>query len=388
MTKRILVAAALAGLASVVLPSSSKAACCVAYDYNDAHKNTNQIISQLTERINAMQLAIIEAMRLGTGQLSGNLKEQIGANSNVANVQDDRAVTGRVEQARLAAIKGAASGASSCNVITGARNGGQLSNAAAAFRKSLSSDTVNWDLGAVDALPSAQGSDLAVRARLKRHCSLYANQDDVRSGLCEAAASGDLQNASVDVSKSLFYQADGSSSVTLDQQRLDAAKTFMLTAIAPRPLGGMLPKEAQTPGGQEKASNRQAAAARTSIAVDTVNDILARRAPTGNGAVLQWAQSTASQISGYQANFQNGISWMDWMDVRAKGWYLNPNWGVATDTQGYEQTIKDIAMINAFQAYLGWEQYQQTQRTNLILATILAIQSENSRNPAQISGSR
>jgi hypothetical protein len=361
--------------------SAAQAACCVAYDYNDAKQNTNQIISQLSERINAMQLAIIEAMRLGTGQLSGNSKEQIGAQSNMANVNDDRRVVGNIEMARFNAIKGAASGASSCNVMTGARAGSALGASAASLSAALSSDTTAWDLGSTDQMPSSQGRDVAIQKRLSRHCALYSNQDDVRSGLCSSAAGSDMQNASIDVGKSLFYNQAGSESTSLGSQRVEAAKTFLINAIAPNPQGGMLPKEATSASGREKAAQRQASAARLSIASNTVSDILAKRTAMPNSEVQGWAQSLASQISGYNANYSEGVSWHDWMDVRASGWYRNANWGVAMNNS-YEQAIKDGVMIQSFQAYLAWETYKLIERQNLMLATMLSIQTESSRNIA------
>ena len=106
---------ALAVTATVdVRPAEAQARCCVQfYDHQNADGNRDQIIDSFTKQINAMQLAIIEAMRLGTGQLTGNLREQSTARANMADVQDDRNVVGNIERARLDAIREAASGASS-----------------------------------------------------------------------------------------------------------------------------------------------------------------------------------------------------------------------------------------------------------------------------------
>ncbi len=383
MFRRTLAIAAGITLGSLAYSTSARAACCTAYDYNDSGSNTKQIISQLSERINAMQLAIIEAMRLGTGQLSGNSKEQIGAQSNMANVNDDRRVVGNVEMARFNAIKGAASGASSCNVITGSRAGSALGASAASLGAALSADTTSWDLGSADGMPSAQGRDVAIAKRLSRHCSLYANQDDKRSGLCSTVASADMQNASIDVGKSLFYTPSGSDSYSLDQQRAEAAKTFLINAIAPNPQGGMLANEATSAAGREKAAQRHASASRLSIASHAAGGILARNTQVQNSEVQQWAQGLASQISGYQANYSNGVSWHDWMDVRASGWYRNSSWGVAMNNS-YEQAIKDGVMIQSFQAYLGWETYKLIEKQTLILSAMLSIQTEANRNIAPI----
>ena len=146
MTKRILVAF-LAATALYAIPTQkAQAMCCVTtYDYEDSKEQTKTVISTLSEKINAMQLAIIEAMRLGTGQLSGNSKEQIGAQANMANVNDDRRVVGNVEMARFNVIKSAASGASSCNTTTSGIATGGLNSNVISLSNSLTSDLVNWD---------------------------------------------------------------------------------------------------------------------------------------------------------------------------------------------------------------------------------------------------
>src|SRR3546814_4863069 len=66
------------------MPGDAQAACCVAYQPQHVEatvgKAESSIKGHFTTQINAMQLAIIEAQRLSTGQISGNLKEQNAAN--------------------------------------------------------------------------------------------------------------------------------------------------------------------------------------------------------------------------------------------------------------------------------------------------------------------
>src|SRR5690606_25294592 len=107
------------------LPPTASGTCCGRY-YDHAHANGNArvIMTNFNQKLAAMQLAIIEAMRLSTGQLSGNMREQTGAEHTLADQQDDRATVKAVEQARLQAIRDAESGAGSCVVISGGRGGG------------------------------------------------------------------------------------------------------------------------------------------------------------------------------------------------------------------------------------------------------------------------
>jgi len=389
MKNRIL----LAGLASLALSAPilaalpAQASCCVAYDYTDSKQQTKTVVDTLSERINAMQLAIIEAMRLGTGQLSGNLKEQIGSESNMKNVEDDRRVVGNVEMARFNAIRSAASGASSCNSTTAGLASGGLNNNVSTLVSDITNDLVDWDLGADDQMPSARGTDVAVQSRLEKHCSLYANKDDVKSGLCPSNASiGEMSNADIDVAKSLFggMGVKRSEAQTYSEERQKAAYFFLINAIDPRPQGAMLPKEATSPGGREKAAARQAAAARLSIAKYSAGDIYARRHPQKNAKLTSWAQGTAGQISGYKGvTFSNGVSWHDAQDIKARSWYQNPNWGTAIASQSAEQATKDSAHILAYNAYLQWETYKLIEKQNLMLASMLSMMTEQSRGHLQ-----
>ena len=386
MNNRILLACSAAAgllvLASAPGPARAAPTCCVGYyDHEDAKQNTNNIISTLTDKINAMQLAIIEALRLGTGQLSGNSKEQIGAQSNMANVNDDRRVVGNVEMARFNAIRSAASGASSCNTTTAGLATGGLNRNVASLAANLNTDMVSWGLGSKDNVPSSRGSDIAVQALLQRHCQLYANSDDSRSGLCPNASAGDLADADIDIGKSLYAKMSGTEAVALDQQRLDAAKTFLLRAMDPRPMGAMVSGEATTQGGREKANARHAAAARLSIAQYAANDVLARRTPQqDSGSLKSWASGTAQQISGYEgSSMPNGVSWFDAMDIKARSWYQNANWGTAVASQSAEQATKDSAAILAYQAYVQWETYKLIEKQNMMFSAMLALQTEESR---------
>lgn len=383
-TRAILALSAAAALAALAVPVPASAAptCCVGYyDHEDAKQNTNNIINTLTDKINAMQLAIIEAMRLGTGQLSGNSKEQIGAQSNMANVNDDRRVVGNVEMARFNAIRSAASGASSCNTTTGGLATGGLNKGVVSLSAALNKDMVKWSLGSDDSVPSARGTDVAVQALLQRHCSLYANEADRKAGLCQSTASEEMQDADIDIGKSLYAKMNGTEAMALDQQRLDAAKTFLIRAMDPRPDGAMLTNEATTQGGREKMNARHAVAARLSIAKYAAGDILARRSAQKDGGQLAgWAKGTAQQISGYEgAGLPNGVSWMDAMDIKARSWYQNGNWGTAVASQSAEQATKDSAAILAYQAYVQWELYKLIEKQNMMLSAILALQTDSSR---------
>lgn len=396
MIRKILAAALPAAALLAMLPGEAEAGCCVAYDYGHAEQTVSNAESSIkghfTTQINAMQLAIIEAQRLSTGQISGNLKEQNAANANIADLQDDRAVVARIEEARRQAALDAASGASTCNVITGNIGGASTGIVRQVKRRHLGSQMTDWTLGKDG--PSSRGADAALRARLDAHCKAHGTELDVRMGVCEKAVEESLQDADVTVTKSVFF-VDGNSG-TLPPEREEAARRFAINIIDPRPLGALPAGIGNDVGGSELMSARIATAGRTSLAMDAVVDAIARRSPMNQDVVgaedaaqslNEWAEGTAKDVLGYNkngGNFPNGVSWNDWMELRSKSWFLNPTWAAAAKSPG--QTIKDMAMMQAFEVYQNWETYQLLEKININLATQLAIMNENSREASVATG--
>ena len=362
--------------------------CC--YDYSNESTNRDKIIDTFTKQINAMQLAIIEAMRLGTGQTTGNMREQTTAAHNLADVQDDRRVVGNVEKARLDAISQAASGASTCNVATSA-SGGSLSRNVEATRTALTQQMTKWATGNGDS-PTAQGPDLAVQARIQQHCALYASAADQISGLCQGGGNGQMENADVDISQSMFYADQGGYIGTLPMDRFTAAQHFLVNALDPSPDARMVAGSAATAVGREIAGRFASNTARMSVATDTANFVLAELAPrtgeqtsTSSGAmdVSQWASQTKDQVIGYSGrDYSNGVSWYDFMDLRSRAWFQNPGWMVKMDTNSGEQAQKDATAILSFMAVQNWEQYRLQMRMAMTLATMLAIQVDEIRGRA------
>lgn len=384
-SKRYVPLAALSALAAAAAvhpaPAAAQARCCVQfYDHQNADGNRDQIIDSFTKQINAMQLAIIEAMRLGTGQLTGNLREQSTARANMADVQDDRNVVGNIERARLDAIREAASGATSCNVITSASGGtlgAKINQSVAAQAK----DITDFNLGR-SGMPSAQGTDMGIKARIDLHCSKYASQMDVSSGLCTSGSS-QMPDANQNIAQSLWYSEDGTTR-TLSKDRADAARAYIINAIAPVPLGGMPENAARTQAGREAAAARMEVAARDSLPAAILADQLARRegnyggtANATGGTIDKWAKETSQRVVGYSGTqFPNGVSWLDYFELRSKGFFFDTTQNVATQGSSAGQAIKDMGLAVQWMAYQNFEIWGQLEKTNATLAAMLSIQQE------------
>lgn len=388
----ILVLVAAAGLFSAP-KASAQSGCC--YDYMNENRNRDQIIDSFTKQINAMQLAIIEALRLGTGQLTGNLREQTTAGHNLADAQDDRAVVGRVENARMDAISQAASGASTCNVVTSA-SAGSLGRSMEVTRQTMTTMMSDWATGSGDS-PTAGGADVGIETRLHQHCQLYASDADQISGLCPQGVGGNdqMRDADQNVAQSLFYSDQAGFVGSMPPERFTAAQHFLINALDPVPDGRMRANEAVGANGRQIAARNMANASRLSVSKDTANFVLANRAaqvgtqvPTSGSSgatmdIVSWANSTKADVVGYSdRNYSNGVSWYDYMDLRSRSWLYSPSWMIKMDSNSNIQADKDIAVMTAFMVYQNWESYRLQERIAMTLATLLAIQVDDNRGRA------
>lgn len=357
------------------VPSPSPPTCCQGYyDHTNANGNATIVMKNFNQKLAAVQLAIIEAMRLGTGQLSGNMREQTGATHTLADQQDDRSTVKGVETARLGAIHSATSGTTSCRVISGTVGGG-TERAANLFRQNFTKAVADHDRG-VGGTPSKRGTVAAILGNVQMHCDTYADEADVAAGICPSA--GKMPGADLNVAESVFYNNNGLS-MTLDEDRKKAAKAFVVHAVTPQPLGQMLPQEASTPQGKEKAGLRAAAFSRNSVAADTVADLIARREPNPDNKLSGWAKDMASKMTGFESmNFSNGASKNDWLSVYSRGFLLQGD-SLGNSDQSEVTAIKDIKNMMAVSLYQNFENYLLMEKIAMNLAIQTSILVEQSR---------
>ena len=145
-----------AGEREIKFPPYADYGCCIEYyDHRHANKTSRIVMTNFNERLIEMQEALIEALRLSTGQISGTTREQTAAQHTLADQQDDRATVKAIETARMNAIQETVSGASSCAIITGTV-GGATSQHADTFKEDLTVQVNSWSQGSAE-LPSSLG---------------------------------------------------------------------------------------------------------------------------------------------------------------------------------------------------------------------------------------
>jgi hypothetical protein len=348
--------------------------CCKRYyDHKNADGNANAVISNFNQKLAAMQLAIIEALRLQAGQDSGGRREQTGAQYNLADQQDDRATVKSVEEARLRAIMEAQNSPSACVVITGARGATSLGSSAQ-VSAALSKELASWSRSENEI--SKKGKDFALATRVAAHCK-YATQSDVDAGLC--GSTGTVTLSDDEASKSLFKREAGGMKFTYKDDTAEAARLFILNTFSPAPVQALSTAEAKTPEGLIKKANQSTYLGRGSIAQSVANDAFADRTPTiTDSKTLSSFSDRASKMEGYKGvSFSEGMSKLDWLAISSR-WFMSPT-AVQEAEKDIASAIKEIKNILAVMAYQNFENYLQMEKMNVNLALTNTILNDSNR---------
>ncbi len=364
------------GSYSFSVPSTAPDTCCqTTYDHPHANGNATVIMQNTNQKLAAMQLAIIETLRLMTGQISGNTAQQTGAQHTLADQQDDRATVKAVEEHTLKAINAAVTSPSACRIITGSSGGGM-----AAGKDEIANAYNNQIVAWVDGSSpmSSKGQDDAVLKRLEMHCSKFASQNDVADGVCQAQAAGSLQNADIDPGKSLFANNGPVEALNSDQSM--AAQAYIMNSVAPVPFTPLSSSEAQTAEGKLRLQRQQTEISRISMATATAHDLLARRSNLStDGNLISWAQGTAANMQGYaNADYSKGVSYDDWLKLNSQSFLLNAD-ELKNSEESDVTALKSIKNMMAVMTYQQFENYKLLEKIAMNLATQTGILAESTR---------
>lgn len=362
---------------------------------SEAQSNSRAISTATTNTIQALQQM--------SGQLTTNNQATVNGMGNIATLQDNRRVQLAVQQAKYNAENQATNGSSACNAITGSLAGSGLSDAMAVYTEQATAAEVGWMTGGSDAHPalSHNGPDAAIAAVLSQHCAYAATGGDVDDGLCPSetnpSGTGGQNQASAPADSMFGAAVVSSENDVLTPQEMQVKSAFMAEAFGPDASGAMPKGSAKSQVGREVAYNQIVNDSQRSAALGVSNEIIGRNtpmpdstqvvgaqtsAPTSSGSTTissnpvslkGWAVGTMNQVvNGQQPPpggwFPNGVSFDAWLDVRAQGWFLNPNWEAQVNDYSEVSAVKDLTLIEAYRAYLQFLQYKEQESANMLLA--------------------
>lgn len=335
--------------------------------------------------INNMSSRLAEALLNLSGQNTENANASMTAAANMASTNDQRAVMRRIEDAKYHAATSATSGASVCNVITGAIRTQNLEALTATWRSQAVQSQLAAMRGFVGDKPLEHNA--AITAFNSGHCASSATVADKMAGTCpsvtqaqtEYSASGagsgtvlvgDDENADLVLSKSVLTTEEGK-----------AMGRFLFLVENPEPPEGPVSGNAiHSEASARRAYERRAREAEKSIGASILAGLIAQNqviSPSGDQnqtQALEWAEATAANVSGYATTdgkyFPNGISELAADELRAKQWYYNSTWGVNASSQGEAPTEKDMMMLMSWQTVQNFKTYKVLREIDMSLAAM------------------
>ena len=384
-----------------------------------AIQNTQTIVkggqddtNAINQQLQTSEQNIIQALKSFSGQEITNSRSSVQSAAQMNDTADARAVQRRVTDWTLHGIAATAPGASVCNVITGSVSAQNSFVAVGKWREEIQAQQLDYFAGATSATNARKGIDAAIEQRIQGHCTVGATAYDVATGLCPSATQGTQtletgDNITPPVGRdqnvtTLLEPAN----LTLSATDKAEANQFLVNALNGSPVAAMPNGSAAAANaiGRRTAANNMEAIAQHSVVQEVGSAVLADMAPMpgtgstpGNSTTITgstsagssvtatiqgWAEGTAKQTIGYSqtgTNFPNGVSRAAYLKLRSMAWFWNPNWASTVGTQSSDQTLKDIALIEAWSVYQNWETSVQLQRMNVTLATMLAIMEKQNR---------
>ena len=363
-TGAALAVAALLG-AALLAPAEALAHACDRTD-ND-RREASRVIRDLTGEIDEMERAIIEALRLQTGQLSGYTAQSARAITGALDSQTRLQAQIAREAAETEAMRARRPVRGACEGITGLA-GLAATGAAAADARTRAAVTetgrITGDRAVVDRPGAAAGDAARFETLTRSYCNAGRAGED--PDLCRGAPAmhgGDLRTGTL-FDRRTFASADELRTAVELSRNLAAPVVH-----DPPPLSS-----ADTDRERRRVLLARAADARTALAADYFADARALRAP---GAALGgWAAQVAPGVRG---EADGPVSRYALLELLASRRFEDPDWFVRLQGMSAENLLRELVTLQAVSLMLDWRRYRTDERRGAIDAAALALGVEEMR---------
>ena len=364
MAAAVLLGTALLG-AALLAPTQAHAHKCDRTD-NDRAEATRVLVG-LTREIDAMERAIVEALRLQTGQLSGYTAQSAKAVTGALDSQTRLQAQIAREAAETGAMRARRPSRSACEAITGltglaaTRAATERARASAAMTET---GRVMGDRAVVDR-PGAAAGDAA---RFETITESYCNA--ARAGEDPALCRGEDALHGADLRANTLFDRRTFAS----EAELRAAVELSRNLAAPVVHDPPPFSSADTDRERRRVLLARSADARAALAADFFGEARALRAP---GAALgEWASEIAP---GVRDDRQAPVSRYELLELLAARRFEDPNWFVALQAMSQENLLRELAIMQAVSLMLDWQRYRTDERRGAIDAASLALAAEEMR---------
>ncbi len=337
---------------------------------DDIHE-ANRVIAEIEE----MERAIIEALRLQTGQLAGYEAQGAAALTQAIDSQTRLLAQVLREVEESEATRAYQPTGEGCRTTTGVAGlGPGRENAAEILFEaaSLDSGRINQDLGVV--APGGETADTALRFETIR--TTWCSRSRTGQQACEGAPA----HHGLDQVPATLFAAS-----TLDEPHLRLAAREVGRNIATPVVTEPIPWDAvTTPAERRAALAARAHQTRAALASEFFAKAWANRIPAV--ALGAWAAALAPQGA---RDASRPLSRHELLEHLASRRYDDPSWSVALEAMPVTSLLREISRQLAVSLILDWERYLLEERRGALAAARLAVAVEESRTlpaPAPAAG--
>ena len=350
---------------AMLAPGKALAHACDRTD-ND-RREASRVIRDLTGEIDEMERAIVEALRLQTGQLSGYTAQSARAISGALDSQTRLQAQIAREAAETEAMRARRPARGACEGITGLAGLAATGRASARARAGAAvteTGRITGDLAVVERPGAAAGDSARFETLAKTYCNAGRSGED--PDLCRGADAlhgVDLQAGT------LFDRRTFASGEEL-RAAVELSRNLAAPVVHdPPPLAS-----ADTDRERRRVLMARAADARTALANDYFAEARALRAP---GAALgEWAAAVAG-TPGRDAG--TPVSRYELLELLASRRFEDPDWFVRLQAMSAENLLRELVTLQAVSLMLDWQRYRTDERRGAIDATVLALAAEEMR---------
>ena len=349
----------------LLAPAEALAHACDRTD-ND-RREASRVIRNLTSEIDEMERAIIKALRLQTGQLSGYTAQSARAITGALDSQTRLQAQIAREAAETEAMRARRPSRGACEGITGLTGLAATGAASADARESAAiteTGRITGDRAVVERPGAAAGDAARFETIARTYCNAARARED--PDLCRGAPAmhgADLRAGTL-LERRTFASED----------ELRAAVELSRNLAAPVVHDPPPLASADTDRERRRVLLARAADARTALAADYFGEARALRAP---GAALgEWAETVART---YAREGKKTVSRYELLELLASRRFEDPNWFVRLQGMSAENLLRELVTLQAVSLMLDWQRYRTDERRGAIDAASLALGVEEMR---------
>ena len=336
----------------------------------DPTDNDIQEANRVIGEIEAMERAVIEALRLQTGQLAGYEAQSASAVTQALDSQTRLMAQIQREVEESEAIRAHVPSSSSCRTATGAAGlaaGRQGEEAATAAAAAMETGRIAHDLAVVAPGGATADSDARFAAIAGTYCA------SARTG--QQGCAGDPASHDIDLVPGTLFDPSTFAGAAERQAAIELARNLAAPVV-----GEPIPWDAATsPAERRRVLLERASFARTALAADFFSRARAMREPAVDlGA---WAAAVAPAAGGGGPLSRHAL-----LEHLASLRFEEPGWFIGLEGMGAEALLRETARLLAVSLILDWERYRLEERRGAIEATRLAIEVEASRLVPGLAG--